>query len=84
MTAYKYCFKNDKLHANAWKVDGIKVIDNRAFDFRKEDEFIFEGESKLRGFANAFVIITRRVSIETGAVIYEIYNRSQLMCPDNV
>lgn len=72
--AYVQSFKNERPSPYIAKVDGVRIEDKQPFYFPKEDEYIFSSKSKLRGIGNSFVVITRRISKETGALIYEVYN----------
>ncbi len=58
--------------------DSIRVIDGVPVYFSEEREYIFSSASKLRGIGNAFVVIVRRRSNETGTVVYEVYNPNEI------
>lgn len=82
VAAYKDYMKNEKpqqIHkGNIWKVDGIKVIDNKALYFPKDDEYVFESSSPFTGIGNAFMVITRRVSSNDGSLIYEVFDPNEV------
>ena len=46
--------------------------------YPREDEYLFETTSQLRGFGNSFVVITRRISSENGNVFYEVWNPNEI------
>ncbi len=78
VNAYLYCMKNNKLHKWISKVEGIKVVDNKAYYYPKEDECLFESSSQFRAIANSFVVITRRITSENENVIYEVWNPNEI------
>lgn len=78
VNAYLYCMKNNKLHKWINKVDGVRVFDGIAYYYPREDEYLFETTSQLRGFGNSFVVITRRISSENGNVFYEVWNPNEI------
>ena len=57
-----------------YKNDGVKIEDNEAFYYPKEDELFFESSTSLKGIANAFVVITRRIAPDNEQVVYEVYS----------
>lgn len=83
--AYREIMKTGKLQGNlAIKaIDGMQIIEDKAFYIPKDDEFIFTSPSKFYGIANAFTVITRRISIETGTMVYETSLPSELEIIDN-
>lgn len=76
ISGYKTAFGNEKprLVGHDKYPDDIRVIEKTPFYCPLNGEFIFSSASKLRGIGNSFVIITRRLSVETGTVVYEVYN----------
>jgi len=76
ISGYKKAFKSErpKLIGYDKYPDDIRVIDNMPFYSPLNGEYIFSSASKLRGIGNSFVVITRRLSKETGTVVYEVYN----------
>lgn len=76
--AYRLTMKNERPHVWVQKVDGISVTDGVAYYYPKEDEYLFESQSKLKGIGNAFLVITRRVAPEHGGTIYEIFEPSEI------
>lgn len=76
ISGYKKAFKNErpKLVGYDKYPDDIRILDKMPYYFPLKGEYVFSSASKLRGIGNSFVVITRRLSKETGTVVYEVYN----------
>lgn len=72
--AYLSSFKNERPSPYINQVDGIRTIDNKPFYFPNEGEYLFTSSSKLKGIGNAFAVITRRLSKDSGLLLYETYD----------
>ena len=78
LRCYLNSVKKEKPDCDVWKVDSIKIIEDSAFYYPKEDEYLFETTTPFRAIANAFVVITRRISTDRGIVVYEVYDPKEL------
>lgn len=78
VSSYLSSMKNEKPDRYVGKVNGIQVIENKAYYFPKEDEYLFESNTQFRGIGNSFVIITRRNSPDNGVFIYEVWNPGEV------
>lgn len=76
--AYKYSMKNEKPHKYIGKVEGVKILDDRAYYFPNANEFFFTSQSCLRGLANSFAVITQRKSGDNEMVVYEVFDPTEI------
>lgn len=73
-TSYRRSMQSKTPDQFVYKNDGVKIEDNEAFYYPKEDELFFESSTSLKGIANAFVVITRRIAPDNEQVVYEVYS----------
>lgn len=76
--AYTQTMVSGVSNCNIIKIDGVKLENNIAYYFPKEDDLYFTSSSKLRGLSNGLAVIIRRVSMISGDVKYEIYNAEEV------
>ncbi len=76
ISGYKKAFENEKPRLVGYEKypDDVKLIDGVPSYSPSNGEYIFSSASKLRGIGNSFVVITLRLSKETGTAIYEVFN----------
>lgn len=65
---------------NPWvnNIDRISLLDGFAYYTPFENEYLFETNTKFKGVAPDFVVVTRRIIQSTGELIYEIYDPSEI------
>ena len=61
------------------KLDCVRVEDNIAYYYPKENSLYFESASKLRAVSPEFAVITRRISENSDDIKYEIFDSQSVL-----
>lgn len=72
--AYLESMRNVKPQSQVSKIDGVRIENNVAYYYPKEYELYFESRSKLRAIGADFVVITRRISMPSENIKYEVFD----------
>lgn len=74
LTAYKKVMGNVEWDSYIAKLNRVEVEDDKAYYLPEDNEIYFESSSKLKGVSKGCAVVTKRLSNNAEAIVYEVHN----------